>query len=234
MVNNTGGFEEEGVQAQKPKKTSLNLDREVNLKINPAKVGKVGLVVVVLLAVFFLGRLSANSFELTGLATGDTIEEVEEVVEEPEVEKEVVDTEPEEVSEEEPEEVVEDEEEIVDTYKNVKVQVNNVEVEWKETWGKITKLRYSITNNEDGTILPSHFLVMVEGYKDAEKEAYLDDELTKIKSGQVQSGVVTLDKPFNYNEVTAGNLDSVQVRIILFDVDSKPIASFQNEFNLKG
>ena len=238
--NNTNGFEEEGIQVQKPKKSSINFDREVSFKINPAKIGKIGLVVIVLLAVFFLGRLSTNNFDLTGLATGDVVEEVKEI-ETPSTEieevKEVVE---EVVPKEEPEEVIEEEiekeeeEVIIDTYKNVKTQINEVKIDWQETWGKITQIRYSIINGEEGTILPAHFLVMVEGYKDAEKKAYLSEDLQKIKSGQIQSGLVTLEKPFNYNEITTGNLENVQVRIILFDVDNKPIASSQKEFNLNG
>jgi hypothetical protein len=233
--NETGGFEEEGVRAERPTKSSMNLNREVNVKINPAKIGKLGLVIVVLLAVFFLGRLSANNFELTGLATAEVDTVKEKIVEEaPTVEEDTAVEEVLDEVEEVPKVVDKRDEKIVTTYKNVKVQLHEVNVEWKETWGKITGLRYTITNGEDGTILPDHFLIMVEGYKDVEKEAFLEEDSKKITSGQIQSGTVTLEKPFNYNEVTTGKLDDVQVRIVLFDTDGKPMASFQKEFDLEG
>src|SRR3989344_5104759 len=237
QMKNIGGFEEEGVKIVrevKPQRDSL-MDKEVSVKVNPRRLARVGVVIVVLLAVFFLGRFSANNFELTGLATSEVqaaeepeapIEEVPEaeIIEEAPVE-EVVEVTPE---AEEVEEII-----ITGPYKNVDIEVRGVEVEWMDTWGKLNGFTYSIKNNEAGTILPSYFLVMMEGYKDQEKVATLAEEQQTVKSRQIQSGTIALDKSFNYNEATAGNLENVQVNVILFDIDKKPIASYHQEFNLK-
>jgi preprotein translocase subunit Sec61beta len=242
-----GGFEEDGVAVKQagPVKEIRNFskEREIKLKVNPGKIGKIGLFVIIILAVFFLGRFSANNFELTGLVTSDTVETPKDVAEEETpTEEAVVEEEPAEevepeVVEEEPKKAKDKSDEVViDTYKNTKITVHSVEVDWKETWGKIIAMEYTIENGEEGAIEPGHFLVMVEGYKDIEKRASLPENLQKISSGESQTGKLLLDKPFNYNQIAAGNLETVMVRFILFNNDEetrKPIASFQEEFNLK-
>ncbi|MBS3139530.1 hypothetical protein J4479_00855 [Candidatus Woesearchaeota archaeon] len=248
------GFEEDGVQVSRPIKpfrenrdevkpvretrdnSRPGKDREIRIKLNPGRIGRVGLVVVVLLAVFFLGRLSANNFELTGLTTTEAVVE-------PSQPKEVLPeetvTEPKTKLKEESEPAVEDKsnEPVVETYKNTKISLNDLEVQWQDTWGKIIALDYSIINGEPGSITPGYFLIMVEGYEDVEKKATLSSELQMIRSGETQSGKVTLDKPFGYNEKEAGNLESVTVRVILFNNDEevpKAMASAQKDLNLKG
>lgn len=244
MIRKTGGFEEEGVQVVKPVKPQREslMDKEVHLRINPKQLMRIGLVVIVLMGVFFLGRLSANNFELTGLATS----EAQTVEAEPSIEAKTATVQedeklsPGEASALEPtnEQELPTTEEVKESiysgpYKKVSIDVRGIDFEWKDTWGKILGFTYSIRNDEEGTIQPSYFLVMLEGYKDQDRRATLSEVNQKVKPGQIQAGTITLEKSFNYNEATAGNLDSVKVSVILFDVNLKAMASHHQEFNLK-
>lgn len=243
MIRRTGGFEEEGVQVVKPIKPQREslMDKEVSLKINPKRLMRIGVVIVVLLGVFFLGRFSANNFELTGLATSEVQAIEPEVPAVPTPEVETVTEEPEEeISASEPTNeqelpAVEEAEELIYSgpYKKVSIDVRGIDFEWKETWGKMLGFTYSIKNDEEGTILPGYFTVILEGYKDQDRRATLPEINHKVKSGQIQAGTITLDKAFNYNEATAGNPENIKVSVILFDTNLKPIASHHQEFNLK-
>ena len=176
------GFEEDGVQPSRParllreNREEINPlrtvkeevrpagSKEIHVRINPGRLARVGLVIVVVLAIFFLGRLSANNFQLTGLTTGDVSGTTAEKTE-PEAEITVdsaAEKQPETQLVEEPA-VEEDksDESIVNVYKNSKISLESVEVQWMETWGKILALEYSITNGETGSIEPGHFLIII-------------------------------------------------------------------------
>lgn len=246
-----------------PKKHGSHfLDKEINIdvKINPKKAFKGVAVVVIFLVVFGLGRWSAGSegcptcvqedileessssgffSMLTGLFHSEEPEELlseEELAEEPTDEVEEEEEAAEEVEEEivEEEEVVEVDEPIITTYNKVSFAIQSVSVEWHDTWGKITTLQFTIKNNEEGTILPDHFSMVVEGYPDesSKKKVPLPDGSKEIRSKTTASSTAIIPSGFNYNEKTTGALDDVEIRFILFDENSKPMASYRQTFNL--
>lgn len=244
---------------------------DINIKINPRKILRYSIYVVVLLFVFSIGRFTADtgggaeiavadsgSFSLTGWFAGiggddneeeTEVEEVppEEVVEEePPAEEEIVEEDP--IDEETPveeevveEEVADEDEIIITSYGGVAVSINRVDKEWKGTWGKITKLSFTIKNSEVGTIKPDHLMMTVEGYKEAseQRKIPLSVEARNIKAGQSYSGEAAVPSSsggsaggFNYHPSTTGRLENVRISVILMDDTSKPMASFTKEFNL--
>jgi len=112
--------------------------------------------------------------------------------------------------------------------------IKSVKVDWKETWGKITQLDYTIKNNEEGTVKPDHFTMMVEGYADEASKrnvpVSIDSQDIKSKTSAISSAIVP--GGFNYHSKTTGNLDDVEIRFILMDFEGKPMASFRKAFNL--
>ncbi len=149
----------------------------------------------------------------------------------------------------EPEEAAEEEEEennepVITSYSKVAVALTGIQKEVKEAdvWGKIIKISYTIKNNEEGTIKPGYMMMTVEGYnEEAEKRKVLLPENSKtVLAGQSASGTVTVPGSssgaygFNYHKTTAGNLQNVRIDIILFDANSKPMASYYKEFDLSG
>lgn len=128
----------------------------------------------------------------------------------------------------------EPEEPIITTYTKVAVAINDVDFDWKETWGKITKVDYTIKNTEAGTIKPDHLGMLVEGYDDFEKKIPLPLSSKTIKAGESGSSKVQVPQGFSYSEVTAGDLTEVVITFTLYDVDNKIMASFKTAYNLKG
>lgn len=126
------------------------------------------------------------------------------------------------------------EEPIITTYAKVAVAVNDFDVDWKETWGKITKIDYTIRNNEEGTIKPDHLGMLVEGYEDFEKKIPLPLSSKTIKSKEVASSKVQVPQGFSYSEITAGSLDTVEITILLYDSGDKVMASFKSSYDLSG
>ncbi len=126
------------------------------------------------------------------------------------------------------------EEAIITTYTKVALAINDVDIEWKETWGKITKVDYTIKNKEDGTIKVDHLGMLVEGYDDFEKKIPLPLSSKTIKAGETASSKVMVPQGFSYSEVTAGDLSAVEITFTLYDADNKAITSFKTAYNLKG
>ncbi len=255
-----GGFEEDGIRPvrefqplkENQSKGESNKDnhqnkvnnlKSIQIKVNPTKIARASLLVIIVLGIFFLGRLSADSFELTGLATSDSIETAG--INENSNEDQAANLKTTEVAAEETTEAIVKEtaepdssgEVVVNAYKNTQIVINGLQTVWKEDWGQITGLDYTIKNNEEGAINPGYFKVMVQGYKDVEKIATLPAELQLVHKGETQVGKIDLDKPFNYNEKNTGNLRQVKVIVVLFNNDPdlpKAMASYQQEFNLQG
>ena len=216
-------------------------DKELDIKLKPWHLLKGLFIVALFVGVFFLGRFSMDMPELglSGLAVGDSVElaeEEEEVPEEPaaeEVKEEVKEEEPPaEVVEEEPEE--EEEEVIVTKYSKVALSITKPVIDWKGTWGKITGLQYTIKNSEVGTIKPGYIVMTVDGYHDVEKNAPIPKASWTIKKGEKHSGVIIIPNGFAYNEKTAGSLDSVGIKIYLYDENDKVMTVHQNSFDLRG
>lgn len=142
------------------------------------------------------------------------------------------------VSEPPEEEVVEEEEpeeeKIVTTYNKVSLKLLDLTEEWYSTWGKIIRVKYTITNNEGGTIEPDHFVMMVEGYGDFAKEIPLAKNSKQVKSGKILTTEVIVPKGFAYNPTTIGSLTGVDVTLIMYDSSGKDMASVTKAFTLEG
>lgn len=121
-------------------------------------------------------------------------------------------------------------------YRKVSIAITNVKIKWMETWGKITGLDFTIKNNEEGTIMPDHFIMAVQGYPDeaSKKEVPLPDTAREIRSKTSVSGLAVVPQGFGYHEKTVGSLDNVEIKIILFDFEGHPMASFNGRFDLRG
>ncbi|MDO8656860.1 MAG: hypothetical protein Q7K45_06490, partial [Nanoarchaeota archaeon] len=126
------------------------------------------------------------------------------------------------------------EEPIITTYTKVAVAINDVDFDWKETWGKITKVDYTIKNTETGTIKPDHLGMLVEGYDDFEKKIPLPLSSKTIKAGESASSKVQVPMGFSYSPVTAGDLTTVEITFTLYDADNKVMTSFKTAYNLNG
>ena len=189
---------------------------------------------------FFTGMFSGDGDSATGAATveSESEEEVEETAEE-ELEEEEPAAETEE-SEEEVEETAEEEiveeETIITTYNSVALAISDVDFDWKGTWGKVTKLHYTIKNNEAGTIEPGYIMIQVEGYPDegSMKKALLAPSSKTIKSGTKVSSVATVEGGFSYSELSTGDLSDVTITATLYDDGGKEIATYTKGFNLQG
>jgi hypothetical protein len=216
--------------------------REITIPINPQALLKWLSFVVLLMAVFFVGRFSAGGFTDAPTANVVAVEEVAEVVEEAPVveeepvvleEPEVVVEEPEPEPEPEPEVVVE--EPVVTQYSSkVTLGVEDLDVEWFGTWGKIKGFTLAIKNEEPGTIKPASAVMLLEGYNDLEKDIVIPADLFTIKSTETKLAAVTVTGGFSYHPKTVGNMDSVKVQIILKDATGTVIRGFAENMILPG
>lgn len=127
----------------------------------------------------------------------------------------------------------EETEPIITSYSTVALALNDVSIDWKTTWGKITKVDYTIKNNEDGTIEPAYFKMMVEGYDDYEKKIPLPLSSKSIKAGKSYSANILIPQGFSYSESATGNLESVDVTLILYDGSDKIMTSYRKSVNLQ-
>jgi len=237
------------------------IDEDITFKVSPRKIVKGILIVLILLTVFYMGRWTAPDYmptvaaieevedesgpgffsRISGWFTADTKKEVLEtetiVVEDEETapEKETKEETIEEVEEEIVEEdVVEEDENVITNYKKVSFAINKIEKEWKGTWGKITHLDYTIKNSEEGTVKPDYFVMVVEGYNEFEKKVPLPSSSTTIPSTSSATSSATVPNGFAYSELTAGDLNSVQISISLYDSNGQLIYALTKEYNLSG
>ncbi len=116
----------------------------------------------------------------------------------------------------------------------IALSLNDVRKEWKGTWGKITHLDITVKNNEAGTIQPSYVTMIIEGYEDVEKRVPLPLSARELGAGKTYTQVIPVPAGFAYSEVTAGDLSSVKITLALFDVNDKQMTTFYKDFNLKG
>ncbi len=235
--------------------------KEITITLKPWKMVKGFLVLVLLLGLFFAGRFSAGEDSFlpdfskyfsqdagpSGLVTGDT-NEAEETEASPEVEvaaseeqNVIEEPTPVEESSENASEVAEEvpkapEKIISEGYSKVTLSLDGVYKDWKGTWGKIKGVKYTITNNEAGTIKPHHFAMIVEGYEDGEKHFDVSYTSQRIKSGQVLVDEAAVSGGFAYSAVSIpdGDLTKVRISLILLDEDSETIAAVNQEVDLSG
>lgn len=127
---------------------------------------------------------------------------------------------------------------VVTTYGKVALALNNVLFDWKGDWGKITKIDYTIKNNEEGTIKPSYLIMLVEGY-DTE-ETMIKKKISLPLSGQslgatgTYTQITNVPQGFAYNEITAGDLADVRIALSLYDASDKLMSSYNKGFDLRG
>ena len=265
-------------QSTKHSGKSSTLDDSVTLKltISPRKLLKWGVVILILLCVFFLGRYSAggscdavvaSDVEVAAVsgvvvddanlddgtiskvggffkslfsgsdATGGVIAENNTTTEVGEVETTSVEVKAEEKAEEvivEAAEAVENAEPVITTYNKVALSLGDVSIDWKDTWGKIKSFQYTIKNNEAGTIEPDHFVMLVEGYDDFEKVVPLPKSSQSLSSDVVASSYAIVPSGFTYSELSAGDLSSVDVTIIMYDDSGKEMAQVKKSVDLEG
>jgi len=234
--------------------------REITIRLRPWKMVKGLFLIALLFGVFYLGRFSAGESTLalpslskffdqdagpSGLATGDTKAAAEaeavkdEVPEEKTEEAQPAETEAAapEAAEEVQEKVEEKPEKIIDEeYSKVTLSLDGVYKDWKGTWGKIKGVKYTITNNEAGTIKPHHFAMIVEGYEDGEKNFDVSYTSQKVRSGAALSDEAAVTGGFAYSPVTIpdGDLSKVRISLFLLDADSETIAAVHQEVDLSG
>ncbi len=122
---------------------------------------------------------------------------------------------------------------IVTEYNVVELTLKDVKIDWKTTWGKVTRLEYSIKNNEDGTIKPEYFLMSMEGYGDYEKEVPLPYTSKKIPAHSSASSMATIISGFSYSELSCGDLTNVKIVLSLYDINDTLMDSYEKEFNLQ-
>lgn len=248
-------------QLERNKSQNKSPDKEITITLKPWKLVRSLLVLVVLLSVFFAGRLSAGEGSVfpdfstyfssdsspSGLATGDTKEAEEQeaskekaVEEVPAEESTTEETQPAESElakdETSPAEETEDKpEKFVDEgYSQVTLSLDGVYKDWKGTWGKIKGVKYTIVNNEVGTIKPHHFSMIVEGYEDGEKHFDVGIASQRLKSEQVVSDEAAVSGGFAYSPVTIPDSDLTKVRISLFllDINGETMASVHQDVDL--
>ncbi len=220
--------------------------KEITIKIKPWKLVKGMFVVLVLLAVFLAGRWSADASSLSlpdfstfsheagpsGLVTGDTqVNDSATPNTTTKVAPAVVnDSVPAVVSKNESNETI-----IEGAYSRVSLSLDGVYKDWKGTWGKIKGVKYTIINNEDGTIRPHHFVMTVEGYSDhGEKNFDVSFTSQKVKAGQTLNDEAAVTGGFAYspNQVPNGNVKQVRVSLFLLDREGITMASAEEIVDL--
>jgi hypothetical protein len=130
------------------------------------------------------------------------------------------------------------EETVLTSYSKVAVSLNDVKYDWKGTWGKITKIDYTIRNNEEGTVKPYYLIMLVEGYDTEDnmikKKISIPLSGQTIKAGGVYTQMTNVPQGFAYNQITAGDLADVRTTLMLYDSADKLMGQFSGGFNLQG
>jgi hypothetical protein len=126
------------------------------------------------------------------------------------------------------------EETIITEYSAVELTLNDIRIDWKTTWGKVTHLEYSIKNNEEGVIKPEYFMMSMEGYGDYEKKVSLPYTSKEIPAHSSASSMATIDSGFSYSELSCGDLTNVKIVLSLYDINDTLMDSYEKEFNLQG
>ncbi len=127
---------------------------------------------------------------------------------------------------------------VLTSYSKVALSLNDVKYDWKGTWGKITKIDYTIKNNEEGTVKPSYLIMLVEGYDTEEniikKKISVPLSGQTVKAGEIYTQISNVPQGFAYNQITAGDLADVRITLTLYDSADKLMGQFSGGFNLQG
>ena len=226
--------------------------KQVNISFNvDSKKALKGLLLVALLVLaFFVGRFTyvgvGNEDSVSGLATAEqeVVEETPEVAvsEDLAAEEETVVSEEVAVVEEDTEvveEVVEEkEEELITSYSKVALSLDEIEsqlrsaADEKPRYGVITKVKFTVKNNENGKIMPKYLVISTPANKDYRKDFKVSEEMEELSSTEIASEWGTLEVPFSFHEKTVGNLEKVKLILQLFDYNDKLMTSFSGTFDL--
>ena len=245
MAEKINPFKEQQ-QSQMTKKQNSRLDREVTISLSPRKFLRGFLLVAMLLAVFYVYRFSvgATACQLpdfsnlmnvfssddanpSGLAVAET-EAPNETTELPAVEELAP------VNETAPESSADDADEIVVvSYSKVALSLDEVYKDWKGTWGRTTGIKYTIKNNEIGTIKPHHFTMLVEGYDDIDYTFEVGIASQRVKAGETKSDEAAVRASYNAVTIPDGDLKKVKFSLFLYDAEDKLIASHHRDVNLE-
>lgn len=145
-----------------------------------------------------------------------------------------------------PDEVVPVSDSVVTTYSNVKLEFTQVpRSKWYEAqgYGAINTIYYTITNNEAGTIKPSYFTVVIEGYSPNDRPpttVSVPKNTAEIVAGKkVQNAIDKTSSGKSLSiaySISQKGVDpaNIKVTLELFDANKKSIAKAEQEFNLKG
>ncbi len=230
------------------------LDTKISLSVKG--ILSVVLAVVVISGAFLAGRYVfpsgtsladfASAAAVVGVSKDDSVSTTTELedsskedtstdtpVAEPETTEETADETTEETTDEAAETDTADEVVITKDYANVVLEFTRTPAfEWKGTWGKITTIYYTLTNNEAGTIKPATFRLTAEGYDTADFIKTAD--VPKI-DGVLSAGEVAkhgVDIKLQYSE-SITNPTNLRLTFQLFDKDGNLIDAVTEEFNLK-
>ena len=223
------------------------LHKEVHITLNAGKLAKVLFFLALFTLVFYVGRLSVAGFGsdlgVSGSATAEvTAEEpAPTAIAEPEETAAVTgaaaaETTPSETEEEAAVPTTADtaEETIVTSYASVGLSLNKVTREWKETYGRIVELDYTITNGESGTIKPAYFMMTVEGY-DFEKKMLLAKNSQSVAAKSKLTTQVRLPSPgYTYSPDVSGDLHDVTILLSMYDAGGALMASYSGAHDLSG
>jgi hypothetical protein len=171
---------------------------------------------------------------ITGLFVSEEIIEPEIIPEpEPTVEEPTPEVEEEPETVPEPEVVAPEpvEEPLVTTYDDVTLELLDVGFEWKETWGKLDRIKYSLLNKENGKIEPSYVLMSMVGYPDFEKRVDLPSTLGTIGSNKKMTSWVNI--PFSYNPLET-DVNNAAITIKMYDSGDREIDVVTKTFDLEG
>ena len=124
---------------------------------------------------------------------------------------------------------------IAGSYSRVTLSIDGVYKDWKGNWGKIKGIKYTITNEEAGTIKPHHFIMSLEGYTEyGDKTFDASYSSQRVKAGQTLSDESAVSGGYAYSatQIPDGDLKRVHVNLVLVDVDGVTIASADQDLDL--
>ncbi len=233
------------------------LDKEIHIRLSPRSLLKTFIFFLLLTSVFYLGRWSVSSPEsnisesdVSGFSIGDWFRSNSEKEEETPTTKSSassnstnttvaqparneVPAATESTATENESESEETDANVITKYSKVALAVADVTAQWKGTYGKITSIQYTIANNEEGTIKPDHFVMVVEGYDDFEKKVPLPVSSKTINAGETKSANLLVPQGFAYSPLTAGDLTNVKITFKLIDGNDKEMSMYEKQYVLK-
>ena len=220
-------------------------EKEIVIRLRPRSVLKIGLLVILLVSVFYLGRFSVNPPSFADFSLSGATSVQEKNADAPKVEAKTVPAVEEKTeaataaptaaatanSETAPADNTTETASastgpVVTTYTGkTALAIESVKTAWKETYGKITDIEYTLKNNEAGTVKPAYFHLLVEGYDDFEKKVPLPVSKQSIAVGETQKYTVKVPYGFAYNKASVPDISNVLITLVLYDEAGKSITS---------